>query len=231
LADRFTVRLDAPGRCAHVAFTDRRDGDFHLDGDGAAREAVARRLVDLPWSWARQVHGTTVLEVERPGDGRGRDADGLVTTMPGAVLSVRGADCPLVAFVAAEGVIGVAHAGWRGLLGGVLEATVATMRRSGATHLRAYLGPCITAAHYEFGAEDLARAVSRLGDGVVGRTAAGRPALDLVAGVAAALDGVGVCLDTGHHRCTAADPALYSHRARGERGRHAAAVWLADTPT
>jgi copper oxidase (laccase) domain-containing protein len=150
--------------------------------------------------------------------------------VPEAVISVRGADCPVVALVAPEGVIGVAHAGWRGLLGGVLEATVATMRRRGASEVHAYLGPCITAAHYEFGADDLARAVARLGEGVVGRTATGRPALDLVAGVATALGSVGVELDTDHHRCTAADPALFSHRARGERGRHAAAVWLTVAP-
>jgi YfiH family protein len=228
LADRFTVPLGDGRRCAHVAFTDRRDGDFHLDGDPSRRDAMARRLVDLPWSWARQVHGTAVLEVDRPGQGWGHDADGLVTELPGAVISVRGADCPVVALVAPEGVIGVAHAGWRGLLGGVLEATVGTMRRRGASTVQAFLGPCISAAHYEFGVDDLARAAARLGDGVVARTCGGRPAFDLVAGVTAALGSVDVDVDTGHHRCTAADPALYSHRARGERGRHAAAVWLAD---
>jgi YfiH family protein len=230
LADRFTVPLDAPGRCAHVAFTDRHDGDFGAHDDPSAREALARRLVDLPWSWARQVHGNGVLEVREPGEGRGVDADGLVTDVPGAVLSVRGADCPMVVLVAREGVIGVAHAGWRGLVGGVLEATVAAMRRRGAACVQAYLGPCITAAHYEFGPDDLAHAKARLGDTVVGATTDGRPALDLPAGVTAALASVGVPLDTSHHRCTAADPALYSHRARREAGRHTAAVWLTEAP-
>lgn len=223
MARRF--RFDTGRGVAEVAFTDRNDGDFHVDGDPEVRAATAHRLVDLPWSWVRQVHGADVVVVERPGQG-GVDGDALVTDIAGAVLSVRGADCPVVAFVSDEGVIGVAHAGWRGLVAGVLEATVATMRSLGAGRIDALLGPCITAAHYEFGADELDRIAARLGDGVRARTHAGTPALDLVAGVEAALAGVAVTVDRRGHRCTAADPALYSHRARAEAGRHTAAVWL-----
>lgn len=223
MAQRF--RFSTAAGVAHLAFTDRGDGDFHVDGDPARRDAVARRLVDLPWSWVRQVHGSEVVVIARPGDGGG-DGDALVTTTCGAVLSVRGADCPVVGFVSEQGVIGVAHAGWRGLVAGVLERTVETMRDLGAEHLLAYLGPCISAAHYEFGAEDLERVAARLGDGVRGRTGAGAAALDLVAGVREALARVDVPVDGRGHRCTAADPALYSHRARTEAGRHCAAVWL-----
>ncbi len=223
MAQRF--RFDTARGVAEVAFTDRSDGDFHVDGDPAIREATARALVDLPWSWVRQVHGRDVVVVARPGEGGG-DGDALVTTAAGAVLSVRGADCPVVAFVSDEGVIGVAHAGWRGLAAGVLEHTAQTMRQLGAERLVAYLGPCITAAHYEFGPADLDLVAGQLGDVVRGRTAAGTPALDLVAGVRTALDRAGVALDERGHRCTAADPALFSHRARAEAGRHTAAVWL-----
>lgn len=216
----------AAGR-VHVVFTDRADGDFHLDGDPARRDAVARAVVDLPWSWVRQVHGTDVVVVERPGDGAGRDGDGLVTAAAGAVLSVRGADCPVVALVSPEGVIGVAHAGWRGLVAGVLERTVEVMRDRGATGVTGYLGPCITAGRYEFGEADLDLAAGRLGTSVRGRTEWGTPALDLVAGVTAALHRCGVPVDLSAHRCTAADPGYFSHRARREQGRHAAVVWLA----
>ncbi len=218
-----TVAL-AGGLSAHVMFTDRRHGDFHIDaGD---RERTARAVVDLPWSWVRQVHGADVVVVTEPGGACGLDGDGLVTAVAGAVLSVRGADCPVVAFVGADGVVGVAHAGWRGLVAGVLQATVGAMRELGSGPVTALLGPCISAAHYEFGADDLATVVDRLGPDVVGRTAAGTPALDLVAGVRAALSEVGVEVDLRHHRCTAADPRLYSHRARRESGRHTAAVWM-----
>lgn len=214
------------GRVAHVVFTDRRHGDFHLDGDPERRDAAARAVVDLPWSWVRQVHGCDVIVIDEPGGGSGGDGDGLVTAVTGAVLSVRGADCPVVGFVSPEGVIGVAHAGWRGLLAGVLQATVAAMRDLGAVSVTAHLGPCITAPHYEFGSADLATVAARLGPAVIGRTGTGTPALDLVAGVVAALDEVGVAVDLAGHRCTAADPLLYSHRARAERGRHAAVLWL-----
>lgn len=223
MAQRF--RFATAAGVAHLAFTDRADGDFHVDGDARRREEIARRLVDLPWSWVRQVHGTEVVVIEHPGQGGG-DGDALVTTTAGAVLSVRGADCPVVGFISDEGVIGVAHAGWRGLVAGVLERTVESMRALGAERLHAHLGPCISAARYEFGAADLDRVAARLGDGVRGRTEAGAAALDLVAGVGAALARVGVELDRSGHRCTASDPALYSYRARAEAGRHCAAVWL-----
>ena len=146
--------------------------------------------------------------------------------LPGAVLSVRGADCPVVGLVSPEGVIGVAHAGWRGLVAGVLERTVEVMRGRGATGVVGYLGPCIPAGRYEFGSDDLELAVDRLGPTVRARTEWGTPALDLVAGVVAALQRCGVTVDLSAHRCTAGDPAYFSHRARREQGRHAAVVWL-----
>lgn len=210
-----------------VAFTDKRDGDFHLDGDPAGRDARARKVADFPWSWVRQVHGTRVVTVTEAGGGAGEDGDGLITFQAGAVLSVRGADCPVVAFVAPqEAIVGVAHAGWRGLCAGVLEATVGALRANGASHIEAFLGPCISAAHYAFGPQDLATLVGEFGPSVVAQTATGEPALDLVAGVTVALAAAGVAVDCSHHRCTAADTLLYSHRARRETGRHAAAVWI-----
>jgi YfiH family protein len=213
------------GGVARVAFTDRRDGDFRA-GDPPRREAVARAVVDLPWSWVRQVHGNNVVVVDDPGGGQGLDGDGLVTRVAGVVLSVRGADCPVLALVSPDGVVGVAHAGWRGLLAGVLENTVAAMRGLGAQDVHAFLGPCITSAAYEFGEIDLARAAARLGPEVRARTTAGAPALDLVAGVRLVLAKVGVDVDLADHRCTAADATLYSHRARRDAGRHVAAAWL-----
>lgn len=207
-------------------FTDRRDGDFRADGDPRRREAVARAVVDLPWSWVRQVHGSDVVVIDRPGGGSGLDGDGLVTAVPGAVISVRGADCPVVGLVSAEGVIAVAHAGWRGLVAGVLEATVAAMREEGATAVAALLGPCISAPHYAFGRADLDVVAARLGPTVRAHTGDGAPALDLVAAVRAALAPVGVTVDVSQHRCTASSADLYSHRARRDLGRQCAAMWL-----
>ncbi len=214
------------GGRARLVFTNRDHGDFAGGGDPGRCDREVRALADLPWSWVRQVHGDAVVVVTEPGGGCGREADALVASIPGALLTMRGADCPLVAFVSKQGVVALAHAGWRGLLAGVLPRTVAAMRDCGATEVSAVLGPCISAARYEFGEDDLAQAVAVLGVGVQGRTERDRPALDLVAGVIASLATSGVTVDLQSHRCTAGDESWYSHRTRGERGRHLAAIWM-----
>ncbi len=211
---------------ARLVFTDRADGDFAGDGDPSRCAAQVSALADLSWTWVNQVHGGDVLVVEEPGGGCGSRADGLVTSVPAAMLTVRGADCPLVGLVSPQGVVAVAHAGWRGLVAGVLPRTVEVMRAQGALEITAVLGPCITASVYEFGSVDLDEAVAALGPSVRAQTAQRRPALNLVAGVVASLGSCGVAVDLESHRCTAGDDSLYSHRARGDRGRHLAAVWL-----
>jgi len=182
---------------ADVVFTDRAAGDLGHAGEyvHAVRpevEARRRAVVDLPWTWLRQVHGDRVVVVDEPGGGAGQRADAAVTDRPGCALAILTADCAPVALIASDGVVGVAHAGWRGLVGGVLERTVQVMRAGGASDVRALLGPCIRPGCYEFGADDLAQVARRLGDGVRATTASGAPALDVPAAVRAALGRVGV---------------------------------------
>jgi YfiH family protein len=105
-----------------------------------------------------QIHSTEVLTIAdqrwtSPGAPR---ADGLVSDRPGVVLGVMAADCaPVLLADGAAGVIGAAHAGWRGALGGVVEATIAAMERLGARRerLHAAIGPCIGRDSYEVGPE------------------------------------------------------------------------------
>ncbi|MEJ5254484.1 MAG: polyphenol oxidase family protein [Acidimicrobiales bacterium] len=222
------------GRLARAWFTDRADGDFAVTGPPSELEKRRRAVVDLPWVWLRQVHGSEVVEVGPATalDGVcGTRADAVATTVEGVVASVTVADCAPVAFVSPEGVVAAAHAGWRGLLSGVLGATVEVMRQRGATTIEAYLGPCIHPDCYEFGADDLASLVSALGPAVRGRTAGGRPALDLPTAVAAALARAEVRLAGAADVCTACGgDALFSHRARSDRRRHALAVWIESQP-
>jgi len=213
-----------------VVFTDRGAGDLGHAGEHvrAVRpdvDARRRAVVDLRWTWLRQVHGDRVVVVTEPGGGAGERADAAVTDRPGCALAVLTADCAPVALVGSGGVVGVAHAGWRGLVGGVLERTVDVMRAGGAVDVRAVLGPCIRPECYEFGVEDLARVARRLGDGVRTTTTSGAPALDVPAAVRAALSQVGV--DDVHDVgvCTACSPVHFSHRARHELGRQALVVW------
>jgi YfiH family protein len=217
---------------ASVAFTGRAEGDMGHGGgpvvdvrpDVAARR---RAVIDLPWTWLRQVHGARVVRVAAPGDNAGAQADAAVTAEAGCALAVLTADCAPVALASPEGVIGVAHAGWRGLVAGVLEATVAEMRALGATHIEAVLGPCIHAGCYEFGAGDLDAVAARFGDTVRATTDAGTPALDVPAAVRAALAGVGIAPAgiTDVDVCTACSAEHFSWRARREQQRQAVVVW------
>ena len=107
-----------------------------------------------------QVHSPDVVVVDRPFDGERPKADALVTATPGLAIGVHTADCGPVLFAdAAAGVVGAAHAGWKGAFTGVLENTVAAMEALGAQRRRivAVLGPSITAGNYEVGPEFIER--------------------------------------------------------------------------
>ena len=143
-------------------FTDRSDGDLQIDQDPAVLAARRAAIVDLPWLWLRQVHGADVVTVTRADrDGvaalAGTEADAAVTAEPGVVLAIHTADCVPVLLTSPQGVIGAAHAGWKGIEAGVIGATVDAMRALGATDIHVELGPFIRAECYEFGEDDLER--------------------------------------------------------------------------
>jgi YfiH family protein len=218
------------GGPAHVRCSTRNDGD--LNADEVAPAVLAQRwaaLAGRPVTWLDEDHGVHVVDVTAPGEHTGVTADGAVTDRAGVAIGIWVGDCAPVAFVSDEGHVGAAHAGWRGLLGGVLGRTVDAMRAKGATGIRAVLGPCIRAECYEFGAGDLDRMATRFGPAVRGTTRWGTPALDVPAAVHAALAADGVPVhDVGV--CTACDGDHYwSHRARADRGRQGLVVWR-DTP-
>lgn len=223
---------------ARVRFTTRADGDM-ADGDmaggdttgdsrtgHAVRAARRRAVVDRPWTWLRQVHGAGVVTVNAPGEGAGAVADGAVSAAPGAALSVLTADCAPVALASPEGVIGVAHAGWRGLLAGVIPETVAAMRALGARRVLAALGPCIHAECYQFGSGELDAMEAALGVAVRASTRDGQPALDLPAAVDASLRRADVELAYDARRCTACSGGYWSWRAGRASQRQATVVWL-----
>jgi YfiH family protein len=206
-----------------VRSTGRAEGDLSARSEGAGDRR--RAVVDLTWSVPHQVHGADVIVVEEPGAGRDTDADALVTARGGVAIAVLTADCAPVAFASREGVAGVAHAGWRGLEAGVLQATVDAMRRLGATEVTAVLGPCIHPECYEFGAADLERLADRLGPAVRARRPDGGAAFDVPAGVAAALAEREVTLEPGAGVCTACSDGHWSWRARADPHRQAMVVW------
>jgi YfiH family protein len=209
-----------------IRFTDRADGDLSVRSVEPGLDDRRRAIVDRPWTWLHQVHGSRVVVVDTPGQHAGTEADAAVTACPGAVLAVQTADCAPLALVAPGGV-GVVHVGWRGLADGVVDAAVSALRALAEGPITARLGPCIRPRCYEFGAEDLDRvARSCGGDDVRATTAWGTPALDVPAGIVARLAALGVTEVDDAGTCTACSPAHWSFRADADRARQAVVAWL-----
>ncbi len=180
-----------------------------------------------PPAWLKQVHGTRVVDAaaacDRP------QADAAVARAPGVVCAVQAADCMPVLFADDAGsVVGAAHAGWRGLAAGVIEATVAAMRVP-PERLLAWLGPAIGPAHYEVDAMVRDAFLAR-DAGAAAAFAAHRPGhwlLDLYAVARRRLEAAGVTRVHGGGFCTYSDPARFpSWRRDRTRERIAAFVWL-----
>ena len=229
------IRLEIDG--AEILFSDRTGGvsapPFDTANAGYARgddpanvdenrgrigAALGGRGSDpAEWICLHQVHGARVYLPDVAGPTAGRpapEADAAVSSESDAILSVLTADCAPVALVA-PGVVGAVHAGWRGVLAGVLEAAVAEVRRRSDGPITAVIGPCIHPECYEFSADDLAPIAARLGSEVAGETAGGQLALDLPVAVALALSEVGVDDITDIGVCTACSPDHFSHRRDG----------------
>lgn len=135
-------------------------GSGDVPADVNANRARAMAALDLPASALftnHQVHSATVVLLDENSDPEDRrEADGFVTMTPNVALGVLGADCAPVLFSAPDdGVIGACHAGWRGAVNGVCEATVDAMIELGARPdgIRAAIGPCIALESYEVGPE------------------------------------------------------------------------------
>ena len=247
------IGVDTACQQVQAVFTTRRGGagagPFSSLGLGAAngddpaavranRDAVAQaagfdasRAVALA-----QVHGAEVVRVgEAGGDGRFvgsleglAEADASVTTSPGVALAALGADCPVVLLWSADGVaVGAAHAGWRGLIAGVLEAAVAGLGVPPHS-VRAAVGPRVGACCYPVDAT-LRQAMSdRFGPQVVNGDA-----VDLGLACIAALRGAGVEADAISvvGACTSCDSErFFSYRRDGAAtGRQAGIVWIGES--
>ncbi|HET9232042.1 MAG TPA: peptidoglycan editing factor PgeF, partial [Vitreimonas sp.] len=123
----------------------------------AAFNAPATHLVGV-----HQVHSPDAVFINAPWPGERPKADALVTTAPGLVISVLTADCtPVLLADVHAGVIGAAHAGWKGAISGVLDSVVRLMRERGATNIAAAIGPTIGHASYEVGPEFEARFIEK----------------------------------------------------------------------
>ena len=215
-----------------VAPYDSLNVGAHVGDDAAAVSENRRRLKEylrLPAEpvWLQQVHGTEVVDLD-VAESAPPPADAAVTRVGGRVCVIQVADCMPVLFAARDGSgVGAAHAGWRGLAGGVLEQTV---RVSGvpAAGLIAWLGPAISQQHFEVG-DDVRTAFVAGDPGAAGAFVAnsrGRWQCDLYSLARRRLAALGVREVFGGGWCTHADTAFFSFRRDGQCGRMAALIWL-----
>lgn len=189
-----------------------------------------RAMLPAEPAWLTQVHGSRVLDAGQVRDAP--EADACIATRPGQVCVIMTADCMPVLLADLGGrAVGAAHAGWRGLAGGVLENTVAAMRAAGAGDIVAWLGPAIGPQHFEVG-EDVLTAFAALDrkaqrhfrarDGMPGKYLA-----DLYSLARDRLAACGVQQVDGGEYCTVADAKrFYSYRRDRITGRMATLIWL-----
>lgn len=202
----------------------------HVGDDPAAvaqNRAVLRASLPAEPLWLNQVHG---IAVARVGEATGvPEADAAVAREPGAVCAVMTADCLPVLLCDRRGtVVGAAHAGWRGLAAGVIEATVAAMAIDPAG-LMAWLGPAIGPQAFEVG--DEVRETFMQHDPAAGQAFAphgeGKWLADIYLLARQRLAALGVTDVFGGDFCTFSDSArFYSYRRDGATGRMATLIWL-----
>ena len=193
----------------------------------AANRALLRRELPAEPVWLSQVHGTRCVDAAtaRPGE----QADASFSRSRGVVCTVLTADClPVLLCDEHATVVGIAHAGWRGLAAGVIEATVAAMGEPGSA-LMAWLGPAIGPQAFEVGGE--VRELFLAGDAAAADAfvpaAGGKWLCDIYRVARLRLQSLGIRRVAGADFCTVNDAQRwFSHRRDGVSGRMASLVWL-----
>ena len=200
-----------------------------------ANRGAMQQVLGLPSAprWLRQVHGVSVAQLGPLPSVDEPEADAAVSHIPGTVLAILTADCLPVLFCADDGgEIGAAHAGWRGLAAGVLEATLAQLETPPG-RLLAWLGPCIGAASYEVG-EEVRRTFMATDPACADAFVATRPdhwLCNLASLARRRLERAGVTRIHGGGYDTFADTRFYSYRRDGAKsGRLASVIWLELSP-
>ncbi|MPS42044.1 MAG: peptidoglycan editing factor PgeF [Pseudomonas sp.] len=201
----------------------------HVDDDPAAVAANRAQLVEVLGcqpAWLRQVHGIVVAEAD---PAVVIEADGNWTATPGIACTAMTADCLPALFCDRAGTrVAAAHAGWRGLAGGVLEATVQTLNVA-PQELLVWLGPAIGPAAFEVGAEVREAFVQRHAEAAsafVPSANAGKFMADIYQLARIRLAAIGVTAVSGGGLCTYNDPRFYSYRRSARTGRFASLIWL-----
>lgn len=218
------------GGCSPAPWDSLNLGDHVGDAPAnvAANRAALRALLPAEPCWLTQVHGRVVVDAAAAA--AGAEADAAFSRQPGKVCVVMTADClPVLLCDRAGTVVAAAHAGWRGLADGVLEATIAAMGAAPG-ELMAWLGPAIGPDNFEVGDEVRAAFVAQ-DPAAAAAFAPGRPGkwlADLYRLARRRLQAAGVAAVHGGGHCTVAErERFFSYRRDGATGRMATLIWLA----
>jgi len=201
----------------------------HVDDDPEAVTENRRRLTDqfaIRPAWLQQVHGIAVVEADPT---RVATADASWTATPGIACTAMTADCLPVLFCNRAGTrVAAAHAGWRGLANGVLEATLDSLATP-ADEILAWFGPAIGPQAFEVGPEVREAFIAHLPQAVqafVPSHNAGKFLADIYALARLRLAARGVSAVYGGGLCTVTDPRFFSYRRSPRTGRFASLVWI-----
>lgn len=218
------------GGVSHAPYDTLNLGDHVEDEPQAVAKNRLRLTSQLGChpAWLRQVHGVTVVRAE---PGAVAEADASWTDQPGVACTVMTADCLPALFCDRAGTrVAAAHAGWRGLAAGVLEATLDSLACA-PEEVLVWLGPAIGPRAFEVGGEvrDVFMAQhSQAVDAFVPSANAGRFMADIYHLARIRLAAHGVTAVFGGGLCTYSDPRFYSYRRAPRTGRFASLIWLAN---
>ncbi|WP_207280850.1 peptidoglycan editing factor PgeF [Pseudomonas sp. FW300-N2F2] len=201
----------------------------HVGDDPTAVAENRRRLIDqflITPAWLQQVHGIAVVEADPT---QVATADASWTATPGIACTAMTADCLPVLFCNRAGTrVAAAHAGWRGLANGVLEATLDSLAVP-ANEILAWLGPAIGPQAFEVGPEVREAFIAQLPEAVKAFAAspnAGKFLADIYQLARLRLSARGITAVYGGGLCTVNDPRFFSYRRNPRTGRFASLIWI-----
>ena len=221
----WSKRLEC-GLTAKVLSTDSHDGNLSISQPADQLHLTQRKLIDAPWSYLKQVHGGEIIRIRNSGDSQGVEGDGMISSTSGIPMAIQVADCAPIVLICETPVIGIVHAGWRGLLAGIVQNACSEMEKLGGHPTTAVVGSCIYPEHYEFGSVELEYMTREFGPTVESETLGGRPALDIPETAKIALRRNNVFDTHFIGDCTASSGKHWSHRVRGDKERQAMIAWL-----
>ena len=171
--------------------SEREDGDFSTGQlDKASLEKNRLRLSNNEWNWLSQEHGTGIILLEDGERSLGSKGDAIITSSLGKVISVTVADCMPVLLMSESGTFTLIHLGWRGIINGLLNLTIESMKKISHGEITSVLGPCIKSCCYEFGKMEIGRFCEKFGEEAEASTSDGRSSINLK-----------YCVKNNHHLC------------------------------